>query len=184
MATLYLIRHSNARGNGQIILGQKNVPLTPRGHEESKQLAENWKIKPHAILSSPLLRAMQTAEPLAAKYGLPIISELMLIEGRCGDYEGRNIRELQKSMPELFFHLDGNPTGYMKEVPGVGNWEGLVKRASGMLRIVSKAFTGKKITAVTHQGLIYAAICAYWGKEAPEVFRHGIANGEWRRFDL
>jgi len=56
--------------------------LTDRGHQMAQAVADH--LSDHSIrrvISSPLLRARQTAEPLAASHGLAIESDERVIEG-------------------------------------------------------------------------------------------------------
>lgn len=65
--TLYLIRHCKA--SGQAI----DAPLTEIGHAQAAALADLMADLPiDRILSSPYLRAQQTAQPLADRLNLPV----------------------------------------------------------------------------------------------------------------
>jgi phosphohistidine phosphatase len=68
---LYILRHAEA---GEARRDEERE-LTPRGHEQARAAAAGigWlELKIDAILSSPLPRAAQTAEPVAAKLKLPV----------------------------------------------------------------------------------------------------------------
>ncbi len=66
---LYLIRHSNAIDLGTDGYEEDSQrPLTEKGHEKMKKIASALKslgLNPNLILSSPYVRASQTAEILA-----------------------------------------------------------------------------------------------------------------------
>lgn len=65
--TLYLVRH--AKASGQSI----DAPLTEIGHAQSAALATLMADLPiDRILTSPYLRAQQTAQPLADRLNLPV----------------------------------------------------------------------------------------------------------------
>lgn len=72
--TLFLLRHGKADWpdwDGP----DDERPLTEEGVREMRQVAaalERLKVKPHFILSSPLPRALRTAEIAAEQLGLPV----------------------------------------------------------------------------------------------------------------
>lgn len=78
MNYIYLVRHAQSTANastGMPIIGEDNKVLTEHGHEQAinlpKQMASDG-IHPATIVSSPLMRAIQTAEHLAESFNLTI----------------------------------------------------------------------------------------------------------------
>ena len=75
MTTVLLIRHGQSVTNvTQVFTGHYDVPLSPLGQEQARRTAaylqKNFRID--AIYASDLMRAMQTAQPTAAAFGLPV----------------------------------------------------------------------------------------------------------------
>jgi phosphohistidine phosphatase len=70
---LYVIRHAEAMAQGQDgIERDEDRPLTPAGAEESRRLAKALRdqgVKLDKVLTSPLMRAKQTAEGMLAAWG-------------------------------------------------------------------------------------------------------------------
>lgn len=63
---LILVRHGQVAANAEgLLLGRADPPLTPTGHRQACALATSLP-RPARIVSSPLLRARQTAAVLAA----------------------------------------------------------------------------------------------------------------------
>ena len=65
---IYILRHGEAAEHGDPRFKENERPLTPKGLQRTKQLAHalrEMEISFGAILSSPLLRAKQTAEIVA-----------------------------------------------------------------------------------------------------------------------
>ncbi|MEO0074939.1 MAG: histidine phosphatase family protein [candidate division WOR-3 bacterium] len=95
---LYLLRHAESQANlTHSFASQKlNLPLTEYGIEQSKQIAQKLKtINFEAIYSSPLLRAIETAEIISINYNLtPIISDL-LREIDVGELDGKSINDIK-----------------------------------------------------------------------------------------
>lgn len=73
MKKLYFIRHGESVGNLQeLFTGQWDVPLTDLGRRQAKTAAKSIEsVGVDCIVSSPLLRARQTAEIIAAQINYP-----------------------------------------------------------------------------------------------------------------
>jgi probable phosphoglycerate mutase len=72
-----------------------HVPLTALGHQQAAAAAaELTALQPGALLSSDLLRAVQTAEHCARTTGLEIRTTPALREQAYGELEGRPSRDL------------------------------------------------------------------------------------------
>ena len=102
--TLIFVRHGQSKYNrSRNFTGQQDVPLTALGREQAERTAVYLDRFPiTCIYSSDLIRAMQTAEPTAARHGLPILSEPQLREIFGGDWEGMPFDRLTKEYPELY----------------------------------------------------------------------------------
>src|SRR5262245_4685086 len=82
---LYVIRHAEAQPLGGSITDDAERPLTETGKAQSKALAQGLQrlgVKLDVILTSPLLRARQTAEEIlrcwnAPKPALEVVEELV-----------------------------------------------------------------------------------------------------------
>lgn len=98
--TFYLIRHAAHDWLGRGIAGRlPGVNLNAAGREQAKRLAVRLGDVPFAaVYASPLERARETAEPLAARVGLPLQTLDEINEINFGDWTG-------KTFPEL----DGDP---------------------------------------------------------------------------
>lgn len=81
--TIYVVRHGQSESNiGPIRQGIES-PLTERGREEAAFVARRIKTLPaEALISSPYVRARETAEIIAAETGLPIEYSDLLTERR------------------------------------------------------------------------------------------------------
>lgn len=98
MTTLLLIRHADNDFTGKRLPGRlPDIHLNDKGHTQAEELVEVLSEIPiHAIFSSPLTRALETAQPLAKARSLPITSHLGLIELDYGDWEGEEFSVLRK----------------------------------------------------------------------------------------
>ncbi|TFV48538.1 histidine phosphatase family protein [Blastococcus sp. TF02A-35] len=97
MITLLLVRHGQSQWNAEgRMQGQTpHVPLTALGHTQAEAAAtELAGLRPGALISSDLVRAVQTAEHCARATGLPVTTTPALREQGYGVLEGRPSREL------------------------------------------------------------------------------------------
>jgi len=95
---IYIIRHGKTELNIKNVLqGRSDYPLNDEGILQAKAAAERLKgIHFDHVFSSPLIRALQTAE-IVAPYAQPVTDD-RLIEMDYGPYEGTNLNDLP---PEL-----------------------------------------------------------------------------------
>ena len=92
MGELWLVRHGETEWSksGQHT-GRTDLPLTPHGEEQARQLRPRLDRSWSLVLTSPLQRAARTAE-LA---GLDAMTEDGLMEWDYGEVEGRTTKELR-----------------------------------------------------------------------------------------
>lgn len=94
---LYIARHGQTEWNAKNLLcGRTDLPLNTIGEAQAMQLAERMiseGAQPEVIIASPMMRAMQTAEIVAARLGVQVETEPRLIEQDYGRFEGGSIRE-------------------------------------------------------------------------------------------
>ncbi|HEY4277748.1 MAG TPA: histidine phosphatase family protein [Conexibacter sp.] len=101
---IYLARHGRTPYNDEgRFQGQGDVPLDALGLQQARELAERAVPYGFAVLwASPLRRARQTAEAVAAATGLEIQFDDRLMETHTGDWTDRSFAEVQAEDPEAF----------------------------------------------------------------------------------
>ena len=73
MTELYIVRHGIAVAYGTPGLNDADRPLTPKGQRRMREIGRGLRglgVAPDRIVSSPLPRAWQTAETVAAELGI------------------------------------------------------------------------------------------------------------------
>ena len=144
--TFVFLRHGESVGNAEARWqGQSDYVLTERGRLQVRALAERWKsegVKFDLIVTSPLVRAKETAQIIAAAVGAPVELEPILMERHIGEMEGLTADEVRKK-PQPPFVTPYDPVGG----EGEGDWalflragqalHGLLRRPAGSYLIVS-----------------------------------------------
>ncbi|MEV0967916.1 bifunctional RNase H/acid phosphatase [Microtetraspora glauca] len=93
--------------------GLGDPSLTPKGRVQAEAAALRLSREPYAIdviVSSPLTRARQTAEAVAARTGVPVRIEQDLREADFGAWEGHTFAEIQRSWPAELAAWIGDPS--------------------------------------------------------------------------
>lgn len=97
MPIILLIRHAENDyvKKGRLPGRKPDIHLNKKGRAQAQALAEKLKDAPiKAIYSSPLERAIETAEPLANALGLQVIPRPGLIEADVGEWTDRTVKSL------------------------------------------------------------------------------------------
>jgi broad specificity phosphatase PhoE len=98
MPLLLLIRHgeNDFVKTGKLPGQSAGIHLNEKGQKQAEALGEALNQVPiKAVYSSPLERAMQTAEPIAVSHKLTIQQERGLMDAHVGKWQGKSIRALR-----------------------------------------------------------------------------------------
>lgn len=98
MPLLLLIRHgeNDFVKTGRLPGQSAGIHLNENGQKQAQALGEALTHVPiKAIYASPLERALETAEPIAASHKLPIQQEAGLMDANVGKWQGKSIRALR-----------------------------------------------------------------------------------------
>lgn len=100
---ILLVRHGETAWNADgRIQGHLDEPLSPVGQRQAARLAQSPVASEplHAIYSSDLSRAMQTAQPLAARLGLSVQPSAALRERHFGRFQGARFADIATQWPD------------------------------------------------------------------------------------
>lgn len=98
MPLLLLIRHgeNDFVKTGRLPGQSAGIHLNEKGQKQAQALGEALAQVPlKAVYSSPLERAMQTAEPIALSHRLTIQQEAGLMDAHVGKWQGKSIKALR-----------------------------------------------------------------------------------------
>jgi glucosyl-3-phosphoglycerate phosphatase len=118
---LVVVRHGQAEGNtSHRFIGWQEVPLDELGVRQATLVAERLAAAGvERVVSSDLLRARQTAEPLAALLGVEIHLERRMREIGNGEWTGLLPTEIASGWPEMW---DQYVNGVDVPRPGGERW--------------------------------------------------------------
>jgi probable phosphoglycerate mutase len=153
---MYCIRHGESTYNAQgRVQGHLNIPLSELGRRQAAALAEvcrGW--GGEAIFCSPLRRARETAEPIAAALALPVRDEPGLIEIKVGVFQGHSRDELDHVFPEEYARWRSGDPDYA--MPGGESRRALMQRGRVVLESIAQGDYGRVIV-VSHGAILAAA---------------------------
>lgn len=168
MTVLYLARHGETVDNAnQILQGQTQGMLNEKGQEQAENLAKSLDgIQIDAVIASDLKRAVDTAEVIAKRRSLPLVTTPLLRERDWGAFTGRFIPDL-------------------KDVPwpdDVESMDAMMERARLFMDWLRRDYSQQTVVAVGH-GIINKVIQAvYHNTRTNKIPR--MTNAEVRKLIL
>ncbi len=180
MTLLTLVRHGQTDWNlARRIQGTTDIPLNETGRADARRAAaELAGTAHHAIYSSPLIRASETAQIIAGELGLvpsPVVPDLR--EREFGEGEGMLVADYIARYGD--WHAD---------VPGAESLHDVGVRAMAALHAIARdvrrrsAPNAESVIVVTHGGVIRSLIDHASGGTLPLVSTV-LGNGSLHRFE-
>ena len=150
MTEIIIIRHGETEWNktGRF-QGHSDVPLSAEGRAQAAALGKNLVVDHvDAIYASDLTRAMETAAPLAQRFGLEVISDPLLRELNFGSWEGRNFNDVNAENPNAMKNFYTDPE--QADIPESEPFPEFQRRVAGRVREIVAQERGKRIVIVSH----------------------------------
>ena len=149
--TVILVRHGQTEWNRvERFRGRADVPLNDTGMQQAeatgRRVAAEW--QPVAIYSSPLSRAIKTAEAIARATGLAAEAYADMVDIDYGDWQGLTPDEARTRWPEMveaWYH-----TPHLARIPGGETLDGLRARAMKTVDELVARYPGQTIVLVGH----------------------------------
>ena len=177
MKKLYFTRHGQTVWNVENkICGITDIELTELGRQQADRLGEMIRDGGYhidEILCSPLIRAKETAERIAAKTGLPLRVEPRLKEQCFGKYEGtpRNGAEVTKIAKASF-------------IDSYGDGETMLKLAARVYSLLDELKCDDKVYLLAaHNGISRVVRSYFYDMTNREYAAFGIGNCEILEFE-
>jgi probable phosphoglycerate mutase len=183
--SILLIRHGETAWNAvRRLQGHIDIPLNPEGQRQADALARALAAEPlHAIISSDLQRALQTAQAVAGP-GRTVHQDVQLRERCYGVFEGMLYADIERSYPAEFAAWQARD---IDAVPPAGervaeSFRQFYDRCMGGIAAWGERHAGRSIAIVAHGGVLE---CAYraatgMGLDSPRDFQ--VKNASINRF--
>jgi broad specificity phosphatase PhoE len=162
MTEIILARHGETEWNvEEVFRGRIDVELNPRGRRQAELLADHLsELKIEAVYSSPLKRALDTAEAIARRHQLKVEASPGLIDGDFGQWQGLPLNEVREKYKELYRQWAESP--HRVKIPGGESLDGVRERA---LKVVNGIIAKhrERVVLVSHRVVNKVLICALLG---------------------
>jgi broad specificity phosphatase PhoE len=162
MTKLILARHGETMWNVEkIYRGRADVNLDEVGIKQAELLGKylsNWRLE--AICSSPLKRALDTANTVARYQRVGVHVAAGLIDFDYGEWQSLTEEEAKRVYPTLHNEWLNNP--HKVKMPGGESLEDVRKRASEVVNDVLSKHHGS-VVLVSHRVVIKVLICSLLG---------------------
>ncbi|MFJ6566784.1 bifunctional RNase H/acid phosphatase [Streptomyces sp. NPDC091292] len=178
-ATFVLLRHGETpltpekRFSGS---GGSDPALTAAGRAQAERAAASLAARGtiQAVVSSPLIRCMETARTVADRLGLDVTIEDGLRETDFGAWEGLTFAEVQERHPDdltaWLASTDVRPTG------GGESFDEVTHRVTAARDKLVAAYAGRTVLVVTHVTPIKTLVRLALGAPPESVFRMELSS--------
>lgn len=159
--TFLLIRHGATSFLGNTLSGRTpGVHLNDEGIVQAEALVERLAgVTIHHIYSSPLERARETAEPLAASRNIQVLANDHLAEIDFGEWAGKTFEELDPDPLWRRFNRFRSAT----RAPNGESMLAVQNRITHELERLRKVHSGNVVALFSHSDAIKAALLFYLG---------------------
>lgn len=174
MLEIILIRHGQTDWNrDRRIMGHRPVPLNPHGRAEARRVARHLKNIPiDAVFTSPMLRAVETAEYLAAERGLKAQLNADLAEIDYGLWVGKTFDEVMAEEAYAIYHRSPRRA----QPPGGEKMTDVRRRAVRFVEGLREKHRKGRIAVISHADVIKTILVHYLGMDLNDLQKFRIDN--------
>jgi len=170
------IRHGETAWNVDTrIQGQLDIPLNDTGRWQAERLARALAAREaiDVVYTSDLLRAWETARPVAEATGAPLHTDEGLRERGFGSFQGKTFTEIEAAMPEEARRWRQRDPFWAP--PGGESLTAMRRRVIETLHALASRHVGEQIVMVAHGGVMDVLYRAATGQElqAPRTWQLG-----------
>lgn len=172
--TIFLVRHGESIYGEERLCGWSDVPLSNRGRDQANSLSERLKnVEFSRIISSDMIRTIETAEIINRYHNLKIEIESGIRELNYGLWEGKSRREIEEEFPREYkaWRLDNS----IAPPRGESAIEVYERSRKVIERIVYET-TNDNILIVAHKSVNRLFICGLLGGDLRYYRRVGQDN--------
>lgn len=174
---LYVARHGETAWNAEYrVCGSTDLPLTQEGLTQAELLAASARNKGiEVIVASPMLRAVQTAAPVAEALGLPIETDARFREQSYGIYEG-----VPRNDPNFL----ANKRQFCVRYPGGESMMELAARVYAGLQELKARYPDKTVLIVCHGAVCRTIRSFFVDMTNEEYFSYSPENASLTEYEF
>lgn len=156
-----LVRHGVTAQTGPLLSGRlPGISLSEKGIEQAELAATRLASLPiGAVYASPIERTTETAQCIAARFGLPVVALEGVIEADYGEWTGGKIAELAKTDEWKVVQVAPSRARF----PGGESIREMQARTVAALDGIVAAHPNETVVVVSHADPIKSAIAHYAG---------------------
>ena len=157
---IYITRHGETKWNKERRMqGSKDSSLTSKGIEDAKKLKERLAPVPFdKIYSSPLGRAVETAEIIKGHRNLEIEKVPDFMEMSFGEWEGRTVEDVEEAYGDRYRNFWQAPE--IHEPMGGENFDELLERVDRGLNYIAKNAAEDDVCLLVAHAVVIKSIYA------------------------
>jgi broad specificity phosphatase PhoE len=184
MTEIILIRHGETAWNKEeIFRGRADVELNETGLRQAELLGKYLSAeKIDFIYSSPLQRAVQTAQAIADFQRNKVKKIESLLDLDFGEWQGLTLKEAREGDPELY--QDWLDTPEQVRLPGGETLEEVRRRAMPFVEDAVMRCGEGAIVLVSHRVVHKVVICALLGLDNASFWNFRLDTGGITRFEF
>ena len=162
MTEIVLVRHGETEWNvKEVFRGRIDIELNEIGVRQAELLAEYLSRRQiDTVYSSPLQRALRTAERIARDHQLDVKIRPGLIDLDYGEWQGLSHQEVKEQYGELYVRWRESPEGV--RMPSGESLGDVSRRAAAVVKEVTEGCRGTAVL-VSHRVVNKVLICALLG---------------------
>lgn len=182
---LSTVRHGLTELNrDRRIGGRYDAPLIEEGRKQAQEARAAFDGTPFdVVISSPLSRALETAEIITGVRRENIVIEEACTERSFGEMEGLTPAQVRERLPQVRYVRIGN-VDYSLNPPGGETFEQLRERARYCLERILNSHGGKSILLFAHENFLQQLHGVIWNLGPMEALEYPILNCELNQFCL
>jgi broad specificity phosphatase PhoE len=172
--TILLVRHGQTEWNrNERFRGRFDLSLNEKGLDQAERTADRiskaWKLA--AVYSSPLSRAMKTAEIIAQPHSVEVLPDSGLIDIDYGEWQGLTPSEVGERWPRQYDCWMNNPAE--SKIPGGESLLEVRARAMDFFTETAKNHVNQTVLLVSHTVVIRLLLLSVLGIGVQAFWRLG-----------
>ena len=177
--TILLARHGECRRNVEgLFRGRVDFPLNERGLRQAAELGSALRpYSPEAVMTSPLLRAKDTARAIAGACSIRVEEDEGFNNISLGIWEGQPKTEIAERYPGQWKIWLENPERLAVE--GAESLDDVLRRSMAALDRGVAKYRGKTFAAVTHRTVIKPLLAGCLGIPSPYFWKVHMDTGSY-----